>query len=127
MTHNRTVAQPEAVAHGAHIVCRRNGKVAWNRQPCERHIPAQCVGTPSPLPVWNGDPDPTGGASKNDRHHSMKRGGRRPPERPLTKRKVRLVHHDLDPIAATRATAEPETKANVHRSIAKRVRHPLDE
>ena len=37
------------------------------------------------------------------------------------------MDHDLDVISAARALAEPQTEAHVQRSVAKSLRHPLNE
>ena len=127
MADDRTAAERVPVAHATHIVRRRFGQTARNGQPCERHIAAQQVRTPSPLPVRYRDPDAAGRASQDHRHHAMNGGGCRPPERPAAEREVWLMHHDLDAVSAARSLPKPQTEAHVQRSIAKSVRHPLNE
>ncbi len=101
--------------------CARHG------QPGRRHVTAEEVRAPAFLPCRDRDPHAACGTRQDRRHQAMHQRHSGPAHATLAKRQVRLVHHDVDAIAAARAAPEPEAEADIHRPIAESVRHPLHE
>jgi hypothetical protein len=101
-------------------------QAAWNRQPRNCGGTSRQIGLEQRRPRPCRHPDTSRRTQKHERHRAL-HDGNDALAKAAGERHERLMHDQIDCIAAHRSSPQPETERQVHRAKAVAVWHPLDD